>query len=261
MLRMISFAVLLFFGSLHAVSVHAEELFLSSLSVIPPPPPASPFFQPEEKGVKLRVGYFSMQGTDSTNPSQLDGYGLDVTTRRSFSSRLALDFNFGAVYLVAHNGSMGLNGVAVPVALNLAAQPFENDIVNLVLFAGPGFNASYSSMEHPTIAPGPNIVNDRWDVISYTYGGQGGVQAGFTLDTVRIDIIGMVAKQKGTQKISTGYYDTTLDIPSYTTRSFGVGLTYVPSVLTIGYSFLKAASTDGNGFKKHLFQISWDDTF
>ena len=163
MLRIVSLAVFLLIGSLHAVSLHAEELFLSSFSIIPPPP-ANTFFKPEEKGLKLRVGYFSMQGTGSTNPFELNGYGLDATNRRSFSDRLALDFNFGAVYLAADHGSMGLNGIAVPVSFNLEAQLFKTDVVSMLLFAGPGLNLSYASMEHPTITPGPNIVNDRWDV-------------------------------------------------------------------------------------------------
>lgn len=237
-------------------AVHAAS---DSSFSIAPAPIANPVFDEKQTDMKVRATYLTMESTDPATQFDLSGYGIDITGRTAFGNKLALDFNLGIMALdgtmVVAGSSTDLTGMTIPISVNLEVQPYKNDVFNIILFAGPAFSMSSMWMD----SGGYTYYID-----SYVYGLQGGLQMGFRLGDVHIDAFGMTTSQSGTQDLTSTnpmVPDTSSDIPSYTTTSFGMDFMHVPSGLTLSSILQEADQSEGNGFKTHLYTLSWSHKF
>jgi hypothetical protein len=240
---------------------------------ISPPPIATPVFGVNERDVKVGATYLNMKSTDPGTDFDLSGYGVNFVGRSSFGDVLAIDYAVGVIYLTgdiksgstgtaAGSGlSMDLNGVSVPLSFNLEVQPYKNDVFNIIFFVGPAFNISAMSVE--TVIPfGTTTINDTISTSSFLYGPQGGVQAGFELGDIHIDVFGMIVSQQGTQSTTDSFgNNTSTDIPAYTTTSYGADFMYVPWGVTLSSILQEAKQGEQNGFKTTMYQLSWSHKF
>lgn len=240
--------------------VHGANADQPSFSIAPPPI-ANPVFDEDEAHMKVRATYLTMEGTDTANPFEINGYGIDYLARKAFNSVIAIDGGIGVTALDGDMGTgsfaMSLNGVTVPLTFNLEIQPIKTSFFNLIVFGGPQFSFSYMYAD---------FDGGYMDIDSYVYGFQAGAQMGFNIaDTIGIDVFGMTLSQSGSQDV---YYSTVYttdsqssDIPSYTTTSFGLDFEFIPWGLTLSSILQEAGKSDSNGTKTHLYQLSWSHKF
>ena len=250
--------------SLAAVSVCSAASSQSSFSVSPPPI-ANPVFDAKEKDTKVRATYLTMESTDPAFDFELSGYGIDAVMRTAFGNRLAMDFNFGVMYMDGDLGATGtLQGAIIPLSVNLEVQPFKSEVLNVIVFAGPSFNISAMTAKTPSIDYSGQPTTDTTTIDSFLYGAQGGLQLGFTFGPIGIDAFGMTASQKGTRDMYSAYGGSTSeDIPTMTTNTFGIDFIVVPWGLTLSSILQEAGESDSesNGTETHLYQLSWSHKF
>jgi hypothetical protein len=240
---------------------------------ITPPPIATPVFGTRETDIKVGAMYVGMKSTDTTvTDFKLSGYGLDMIGRSAFGSVVAMDYSVGVIYLSgdiksALTGTSStkskISGASIPISFNLEVQPYKNDVFNFIIFAGPAFNISVMDMEItiPSFT-GTGTTKDTITSTSFMYGPQGGVQTGFEIGDIHVDLFGMFVSQKGTQDTSSSLGgSTSTDIPSTTTTSYGADFMYVPWGLTLSSILQEAKSNDKNGFKTTVYQLSWSHKF
>ena len=157
---------------------------------------------------------------------------------------------------------MNLDGVSVPISVNLEVQPYKNDVFNVIVFAGPAFSLSSMRLDNVTTVVRTTVVRESWTIDSYLYGLQGGVQMALRLGVVQVDIFGMADRKRGTQDIiKTRSPNTSESIPAYTTTSYGLDLLYVPWGLTLGAILQEARQRDDNGTRTDIYTISWSHRF
>lgn len=239
----------------------------SSFAISSSPLP-TPVFGGYENDLKIGATYLQMKSSGSTTAGRevkLDGYGITAAGRSAYSNQFALDYAIGVIYL---NGDMGtgnvmkLDGVSVPISVNLEVQPYKNNVFNVIVFAGPAFSISSMTLDNVPAVVRTTGVRDSWTIDSYLYGLQGGVQMALRLGDVHVDIFGMADRKRGTQDIIKTFSPNTSDsIPAYTTTSYGLDLLYVPWGLTLGATLQEARQRDDNGTRTDIYSISWSHRF
>jgi hypothetical protein len=261
-------AVVLLSGAASAFAAGSSQSTFS----ISPPPIATPVFGVKETDLKIGAMYLGMKSTDPSIDFKLSGYGLDFVQRSAFGNVLAMDYSVGVVYLTgdiksALTGSSSLkskiSGASIPISLNLEVQPYKNDVFNIILFVGPAFNISVMSMEItvPSFS-GTSTTKDTLTSTSFMYGPQGGVQAGFEIGDIHVDLFGMFISQQGSQDTSSSLGgSTSTKIPAFTTTSYGADFMYVPWGLTLSSILQEAKQSDQNGFKTTIYQLSWSHKY
>jgi hypothetical protein len=202
--------------------------------------------------MKVRATYLTMESTDPVVDFKLSGFGIDFVGRKPFGNHFAMDVNIGVTYLDGDMAGSSLYGATIPLGFNLEVQPFKNDVVNVIIFGGPSFSISSMTLDMPS---------DTMYIDSYVFGFTGGVQLGLTLGPVGIDAFGMTTTQSGTQEMYSTSADTSTDIPSYTTSTFGLDLAYLPWGLTLSSLLQEAGKSDSNGTKTRMYQLAWSHKF
>jgi len=261
-----------------AVSAFAAGSSQSSFS-ISPPPIASPVFGVKEKDFKVGAMYLNMESTDPGIDFDLSGYGVDFVGRSAYGDVVAMDFAVGVVYLKGDFGlpatgptgtggtggagsKLPLNGMSIPISFNLEVQPFKNDVFNVIAFAGPAFSITAITIDNVPTVIGITVVNESITSTSIMYGFQGGVQLGFGLGDLHVDVFGMATNLRGTQSTSHSLGGSeSSDIPGYLTTSYGADFMYVPWGLTFSSILQEAKQSDQNGFKTTMYQLSWSRKF
>lgn len=235
---------------------------------ISPSPLAVPVFNGYENDVKIGATYLQMKSSGSTTAGRefkLDGYGITAAGRSAYSDQFALDYAIGVISLNGHMGAgnvMRLDGVTVPISVNLEVQPYKNNVFNVIVFAGPAFSISSMNLDNVPTVFRSNVMRDSWTIDSYLYGLQGGVQMALRIADVQVDIFGMADRTRGTQDITKTFSPNTSDsIPAYTTTSYGLDLMYVPWGLTLSANRQDAWQRDDNGSKTNIYTISWSHRF
>ncbi len=265
MIRRSVIACIIVFSAFFAVLAVDAEAGNSSFSIAPAPL-ANPVFDAKQTDLKVRATYLTMEATDPSNKFDLNGFGMDATGRMAFGGNLAANFNIGVMALSGDIGvgasKADLTGVTVPFSVNVEVQPYKNDVFNVILFAGPAFSLSSMTIENvPVGVIGMTVIYGDMYVDSLVYGLQAGMQAGFRAGKIHIDAFGMVTSQSGTQDTSTSFSDTSTDIPSYTTVSFGIDLMHEPTGITLSSILQDADQGDNKGFKTQLYTLSWSHKF
>jgi hypothetical protein len=207
----------------------------------------------------------SSGSTTAGREFKLDGYGITAVGRSAFSNQFALDYAIGVISLSGDMGAgkvMKLDGVSVPISVNLEVQPYKNNVFNVIVFAGPAFSISSMTLDNVPAVFRTTVVHESWTIDSYLYGLQGGVQMGFRLGDVHVDIFGMADRKRGTQDIiKTFSADTSESISAFTTTSYGLDLMYVPWGLTLSSILQEAKQREDNGTKTDIYTISWSHRF
>ena len=235
---------------------------------ISPSPITTPVFGGYENDLKIGATYLTMKSSGTTTVGrefELDGYGITAAGRSAFSDQIAVDYAIGVIYL---NGDMGagkvmeLDGVSVPISVNLEVQPYKNNVFNVIVFAGPAFSISSMRLDDVPAVFRTTVVRDSWDIDSYLYGLQGGVQLGFRLGDVHLDFFGMADRKLGTQDITKTFSPNTSEsISAFTTTSYGLDLLYVPWGLSLGSILQEARQRDNNRTRTDIYTISWSHRF
>ncbi len=235
---------------------------------ISPSPLATPVFDGYENDLKIGATFLQMKSSASTTAGRgfkLDGYGITAAGRSAYSDQFAIDYAIGVISLNGHMGAgnaMKLDGVSVPISVDLEVQPYKNNVFNVIVFAGPAFNISSMNLDNVPAVFRSNVVRDSWTIDSYLYGLQGGVQMGLRLGNVLVDIFGMADRKRGTQDITKTFSPNTSDsIPAFSTTSYGLRSMYVPWGLTLGAMRQDAWQRDDNGTKTYIYTISWSHRF
>lgn len=254
----IALPIIFFVPVFFITPVYGANAENSSFSIAAPPI-ATPVFDEDEAHIKVRGTYLTMKGTDPGSPFEINGYGMDFVARKAFNAVIAIDGGIGVTGLegdIGAGASAGsIDGVTVPMTVNLEVQPIKTKFFNLIVFGGPQFSFSYMYMD---------FDGGYADIDSYVYGLQAGAQIGITIaDTIGVDFFGMTLSQSGSQDVYTSATgdSQSYDIPSYTTTSFGLDFEFIPWGLTLSSILQEAGKSDSNGAKTRMYQLSWTHKF
>jgi hypothetical protein len=230
---------------------------------ITPPPIAAPTFEKDEKNVKVRGTYLSLEGQGV----ELSGGGVDMVMRKAFSDTVAGNFSIGMFLLDGDmdfgTGKADLTILSEVFGLNIEVQPVKTERVNLILFGGPTFDFSQGSME-TSVTVLTNTISDTLTITTVMFGYLAGAQFGLNLGDFNISPFAMMTSKSGSSTVSSSFGgDTETDIPTFTTTSYGFDIAYVPWNLTLS-SVLQEAAKQGEenpGFKTTIYQLAWTKKF
>jgi len=223
----------------------------SNFNVAPPPLPSARF----EVG-KTEVLVQGMYSSLSGDAVSFTGLGTFATGRKAMSDLLAIDAQVGLLRLGGDSGSgssaMSLSMNLGMVAADLELQPFRNDWLSVLAFAGAnvgGFlgNSTVGSKTYSGLRDGAPS--------GFLYGAQGGVQVGVGLGAWHLDPFVTVTRVMGT--VSAGPVVSTTDI-AMTMMAYGANIVYVPLGLSLA-SLLQAVSGkgDNHGYKTFVVQVGY----
>lgn len=258
---------------------------------VSPPPIAAPEFSAGKMDKKASATYVGISGSGFN----LDGAGGNFIVRQANSDTSAIDFS-GGIFVLSGKLDSGTTGgkgnffaMNFPLSLGLEYQPVKNESTSVILFGGPMMNLGVSSFEYSlqyqgitgyqnqTIGgitvrlPVTGTVTDTYTTTSTTllYGIQGGVQGALNNGNFTFAPFAMFQSQQGTGSASTtstssSIYTTTastsstIDIPSFTSISYGLDILYRPWNMTLS-SMLQEASKSGSneGFKTTVISLNW----
>lgn len=274
--KLVALSLMIFSSSSYASQSNFE---------IAPPPVASPEFKDGQVDTKVSATYVGISGSGFS----LNGAGVSVAERKANSDTTALDFSTG-VFLMG--GSMDISGssasmmvMSVPLSVNFEYQPVKNDSTSVILFGGPMMNIGLSSssysyqtlaitsytntyLNNVLIARTPNYtsVTDTMDTSTTTllYGGQVGIQASINGGDYTYTPFAMLQSQQGSASSSStsvysGSSTSSIDLPNFTTTSYGFDILYRPWNMTLS-SMLQIASGSGSnnsGFQTTIISLSW----
>lgn len=251
-----SLGLMIFSGSVYAAQSNFQ---------ISPPPIASPEFSAGKVDRKVTATYVGITGTGLN----LNGAGGNWITRAPLSEMTAVGVSIGAFYMSGtmnigtDKGNMSI--LTVPWSLNLEFQPVKNENAALILFGGAGMSMGLSSLEYKYTLLGKNYTNTTTTTTTL-YGLQGGAQVGVKAGDFTISPFGMVQSQQGLASSSSstsggGSSSSSVDIPAFTSTSYGLDILYRPWNLTLS-SMLQEAAKSGSGgsegFKTTIVSMSWN---
>lgn len=241
-------------------SVHAEQ----SNFQISPPPIATPEFNAGQVDKKVSATYVGITGTGL----DLNGAGGNFVVRQANSDATALDFSAGAFLMSGTMESGTSKGdlffMSIPLGVNFELQPVKNENVALILFAGPMMSLGFSSFDFKS-----GSVSVTTTTTTLLYGVQGGAQFGIKAGDFTISPFGMVQSQQGTASSSSsssgggGSSSTSVDIPAFTSTSYGLDILYRPWNMTLSSMLQEAAksgsgSNSSEGFKTTVISLNWN---
>lgn len=253
-----SLGLMIFSGSVHAAQSNFQ---------ISPPPIASPEFSAGKEEKKVTATYVGITGTGLN----LNGAGGNLIVRDTWSEMTAKGVSVGAFYM---SGTMNigtdkgdLSILNMPFSINIELQPVKNDNASLILFGGAGMSLGFSSLEYKYTLLGKTYTNTT-TTNTFLYGLQGGAQVGIKAGDFTISPFGMVQSQQGTASSSSsssagGSSSTSVEIPAFTSTSYGLDILYRPWNLTLSSMLQEAAksgsgSSGSEGFKTTVISLSWN---
>lgn len=254
---------------LGASTAHAQQV--QANFSLTPPPFAWPTFEKGGVDLKMRLTTYTMDGAGI----DLTGGGVDGVVRNAFSDHLATGIQIGLFGMTggidsftAGGGMISLSHSDVSMgdfllAASMEAQPFRNDRVATLLFAGPALAFLFGDYDSTTVRNGPppagiSAFTDSGSIMSYLYGVRGGGQLGVRLGNVHVDLFGTVGSQEGRSRISTAFGNLKNHVPAATVVSVGLDLVYLPWNLSLSAVLQETESTGANQrVKTRMYQAGW----
>jgi hypothetical protein len=225
---------------------------------ITPPPLGYPVFEAGKKSGKVGLSYLTItgQGID------IGGYGVNFIGRNAYSDKVAAD---GMAGLFLMNGSIKADGMnadlsmlSIPLSVNVEYQPLKTPTSSIILFAGPLFSLGFGSFDMDYTVFGRKYSTTS-SMTTYTYGLQGGAQYSAELNKFRISPFVLIQYQEGTASSDTNGASSSIDIPGFTTITYGFDIMYVPWGVTLS-ALLQNVGESGKsqGFETTMLILGWN---
>lgn len=242
---------------------------------ISPQPVAAPEFSSGKIDKKIAATYISI----TANGLHLDGLGGSYIVRQANSDITAPSLS-ASIFLLGGTMDTGtsndrgeLYAVNVPLSMTLEYQPVQNELASMILFAGPTLNPGISSFKYSyknTVVTSyvPLTTSTAEDTMSTSttsllYGVQGGLQAAIHTRNFIFAPFTMLQTQRGAASASFSSSRNSgtnaIDIPAFTSISYGLDILYRPWNMTLSSMHQEAekSGSSNDGFKSIVISLNW----